>query len=138
MIVMQCVDDRGGTLFHCRRQSQDRLLRRRILESSAGCRLWMNAYSRRQFQEMPAGRSILVAEDFLEQAGAGEFCFVEGLPLRPWLPKIERVILYRWNRKYPADTYLDLALDMPPWMCISREEFPGFSHPVITEEVYLP
>ena len=139
MIVIQCVDNRGGTLFHNRRQSQDRLLRAHILADLTGRRLWMNAYSLQQFQRsLPPDQPVCVEEDFLSRAGKGEFCFVEGLPLVPWLGRIEQVILYRWNRDYPADTYLDLRLDAPPWTLASREEFPGSSHPVITKEVYLP
>ena len=115
MIIIQCVDNRNGTFFNRRRQSQDRLLRSRILSELHGRRLWMNAYSLRQFQkELPLEVRLSVDEDFLAKAGNGEVCFVEGLPLLPWLDRIEQVILYRWNRDYPADTYLDLALDAPP------------------------
>ena len=139
MIVIQCVDNQNGTLFNSRRQSQDRLLRQRILTVSAGRRLWMNAYSRRQFQKhLPSGASILAAENFLEIAGPGDLCFVEGLPLLPWLERIEALVLYRWNRDYPADVYLDLLPDAQGWSLISREDFPGSSHPSITEEVYKP
>ena len=139
MVVIQCVDNRNGILFHRRRQSQDRLLRARILSKLEGRRLWMNGYSYRQFQkDTSTGQVITVDAAFLSKAQAGEVCFVEGLPLRPWLEHIEQVVLYRWNRDYPADTYLDLALDAPSWSLVSREDFPGSSHPTITEEVYLP
>ena len=139
MILIQCVDNRNGTFFNRRRQSQDRLLRSRILSELHGRRLWMNAYSLRQFQkELPLEVRLSVDEDFLTKAGTGEVCFVEGLPLLPWLDRIEQVILYRWNRDYPADTYLDLALDAPPWSLAAREDFPGFSHPMLTKEVYIP
>ena len=139
MIIIQCVDNRNGTFFNRRRQSQDRLLRSRILSELHGRRLWMNAYSLRQFQkELPLEVRLSVDEDFLTKAGTGEVCFVEGLPLLPWLDRIEQVILYRWNRDYPADTYLDRALDAPPWSLAAREDFPGFSHPMLTKEVYIP
>ena len=137
MIVVQCVDNRNGTRFNGRRQSRDRLLRRRLLEKCRGRVLWMDAASFRQFQEDdPSGVTLRVAEDFLARAGSGEVCFVEGLPLAPWLERIEAVVLYRWNRDYPADTCLDL--DLGGWTLVSQTEFPGASHPVITEEVYRP
>ena len=58
---------------------------------------------------------------------------------RPFHPgacekEIEKVILYHWNRDYPADTYFDL--DLTDWKITRTEEFPGFSHDKITEEVY--
>ena len=76
MILILCVDDRGGLMFNRRRQSQDRILRADILELTDGKNLWMNAYSRKQFAESDAEK-ILVDETFLDAAGNGEFCFVE-------------------------------------------------------------
>lgn len=139
MIVIQCVDDRGGVRFHGRRQSQDRLLRAQIVADLGGRRLWMNNDSYRMFRkDLPPEQPVSVEEAFLGLAAPGETCFVEGLPLCPWLSRIEQVVLYRWNRCYPADTYLDLQLDAPPWRWVSRLDFPGFSHQTITKEVYIP
>ena len=88
MVVIQCIDNRGGTAFNARRQSQDQLLRARVLAKLRGRRLWMNAYSRRQFQkDLPPEFPISVDEDFLARAGTGDVCFVEGLPLSPWLDR---------------------------------------------------
>lgn len=135
MIPIVCVDDRGGTMFNGRRQSQDRLLREHLLEALDDRQLWMNAYSGRQFQAQGDSRMI-VDEDFLDKAPPGACCFVEGLPLEPWLERIEGLILFRWNRVYPADTYLDLSLTDGHWHLVAREEFPGSSHEKITKEVY--
>ena len=136
MIIIQCVDNRNGTFFNRRRQSQDRLLRSRILSELHGRRLWMNAYSLRQFQkELPLEVRLSVDEDFLTKAGTGEVCFVEGLPLLPWLDRIEQVILYRWNRDYPADVYLDW--DLSRFQVSGLREFPGTSHPNITRTIYV-
>lgn len=134
MIPIVCVDDRGGVLFNRRRQSQDALLRADALAMAAGSRLWMNAYTRSQFRE--DAELAVVEEDFLEKAGPGDYCFVEGLPLSPHLEQIEAVVLYRWNRAYPFDTVLDLALEVPPWQLVSSSEFAGSSHERITKEVY--
>ena len=76
MILIVCVDDHNGMMFNHRRQSQDRVLRADILELTDGKKLWMNAYSRKQFAESDAER-IMVDETFLDAAGDGEFCFVE-------------------------------------------------------------
>lgn len=135
LIAIVCVDDSGGTMFHKRRQSQDRVLREQVLQDAADRRLWMNAYSRKLFGEAGSA-AILVDEDFPAKAGPGDFCFVEGLALQPWMDRIERVVLYRWNRKYPADTFLDLRLDGPPWKLVQSSEFAGSSHEMITKEVY--
>ena len=44
MIVIACVDDKMGMLFNHRRQSQDSVLRKRILQITAGKILWMSRY----------------------------------------------------------------------------------------------
>ena len=133
MILIACIDDRGGMLFNRRRQSQDRLLRLDLLREAAGRPVWMNDYSRRQFD--PAPENILVAEDFAARAGEGEFCFFEDADPAPWLEKAEEVILYRWNRRYPADRYFPLPLEGRTLE--RREEFAGSSHERITKEVWV-
>ena len=91
MKIIVCVDNQNGMMFNHRRQSQDRVLRKRILELTGGKKLWMNAYSQKQFLQvngnMPKeqeqsgqlGQSgqIQADEEFLEKAGPGEYCFVE-------------------------------------------------------------
>ncbi len=132
MIPIVCIDDSGGMLFNHRRQSQDRLLRARVLEQTADGVLWMNAFSKKQFTE--AAPQIRVDENFLQLAQPEDFCFVEDRPLAEHLPRIRRLILYRWNRAYPGDQFLDL--DLTSWTQLSCTEFPGSSHDCITEEVY--
>ena len=73
MIVMLCVDDKYGMMFNCRRQSQDRVLREQIQKLTGGKPLWMNAYSKKQFED---SSNICVSEEYLEHAATGEYCFV--------------------------------------------------------------
>ncbi len=132
MIVIAAIDDRGGMLFNHRRQSQDRCLRADLLALVGAAPLWMNAYSKKQFSEVAP--SIRVDEAYLEKAKPGDFCFCEDAPLAPYQKKIEKIILYKWNRAYPADLYFDLSLD--GWNCTEVTEFVGSSHEKITREVY--
>ncbi len=131
MIVMTAVDDRMGMFFNGRRQSQDRVLRARILERCAGKVLWMNAYSARQFGE--AAKAARVDEDFLTKAAPGEYCFAENVLPDPL--QAEAVILYRWNRAYPGDFFFDW--DLSGWVKKESRDFAGYSHEKITEEVYI-
>ena len=144
MKIIVCVDNQNGMMFNRRRQSQDRVLRKRILELTGGKKLWMNAYSQKQFLQVNGNMSkeqeqsgqIQADEAFLEKAGPGEPCFVEDRSVAPFAGRVERVVLYRWDRAYPADLYWDLSLE--GWTLARREEFPGFSHEIITKEVYIP
>lgn len=134
MIAIVCVDDSFGMLFNNRRQSRDAMLNKKIIELSNGSKLWMNSYSYKIFEEIDKG-NINVAEDFLEEARTGEFCFVENKDLKPFNRYIERIILFKWNRSYPND----FTFDMP--MCefkLSESiDFAGNSHKKITMEVYV-
>lgn len=132
MTVYLCLDEKNGMLFHNRRQSRDRAVRADILRECAGSTLWMDAYSASQFEPAPA--AIVVAEDCLARAGIADSCFVERQVLAPWVEKIGRLVIYRWNRAYPSDTCLDVSLEN--WKLFSREEFSGYSHETITKEVY--
>lgn len=135
MIVMMCVDDNGGTMFNGRRQSRDRVLQEELLARTQGRRLWMNASSAALFAPEEEER-IAVAEDFLDRALPGEFCFAEGAALAPSEERIEELILFKWNRVYPADRFFDLPLEEHGWRMTGTREFPGSSHERITEEVY--
>lgn len=135
LIAMAIVDNANGMMFHKRRQSQDRIVREKILSMAAGKKLWMNAYSHRQFAKMD-GEQIAEAEAFLESAGQGEYCFVENVPLAPYEEKIEKLILFHWNRRYPGDFFLDLDLSEKQWKLTESSEFAGSSHEKITMEIY--
>ena len=48
--------------------------------------------------------------------------------------KIEKLIVFKWNREYPSDFSLDI--DLSQWSLISTTDFKGNSHEKITMEVY--
>lgn len=134
MLLITVVDASGGLLFNHRRQSQDRLLRARILDLTGDAPLWMDQYTASLFD--PPAANIRVAEDFLEQAGPGEYCLLEDRNAAPYLEKIEKIILYRWNRAYPGDFFFDIDVNQG-WQKVSSTDFAGSSHDKITEEVYI-
>ncbi|MBQ8799109.1 MAG: ribonuclease Z [Lachnospiraceae bacterium] len=134
MIVCVAVDDKNGMMFNKRRQSQDRNLREHLIKECGGSALWMNEYSAKQFGEEIAP-NVIVGNDFLSKAGEEEYCFVENLPLTEVEAKINKLIIFKWNRVYPADTYFDISLE--GWKMTETEEFVGSSHELITKEVWM-
>lgn len=132
MIAVVCLDDQNGMMFNKRRQSRDREVLKDILDMTKGTTLRMNDYSARLFEGMK--EEIHCEEEFLEQAEEGEVCFVENKQLGAYEDKIEQLIIYRWNRKYPADFFFDIHLDH--WMLTDSTEFQGNSHEKLTKEVY--
>lgn len=135
MIVIVAIDDKGGMLFNGRRQSKDRVLCEDVLTMTRNSRLWMNAYSAKQF-ENHNGENIKQCEDFLDSATAEEYCFVENASLNPYEHKIEKIVLYKWNRVYPGDKFFDINLSDGKWHMSSVSEFQGFSHEKITKEIW--
>lgn len=134
MRIILCIDDNNGISFHHRRQSQDRALVSRLLSLAGGHRLWMNSRSKRQFPD-PCPANLLVDEAYLEKAGPTDYCFVEDQDIAPYAHQMDRLILFKWNRSYPADVYL--TLDLSSWRLVETEDFPGYSHERITEEVFV-
>lgn len=129
MQVIITVENRNGMLFNHRRVSRDQKVSERILAYCKEKRLWMNAYSAKLFENNP---QIRVSETFLEQKDA--ICFVEDQDVTPYLPEIDTIILFHWNRDYPADFFF--TVDLSEWNRIHQEEFAGKSHEKITMEVY--
>lgn len=133
MILIVAVDDRNGMMFNHRRQSQDRVMREKILSFVNGGHLWMNTYSSRQFLGYGSEKNIVVDDNFLEKAGRDDYCFAEDV--LPDISAVDRLILFKWNRKYPGDFYFDL--DISSWRLIESSDFEGTSHERITMEVYV-
>ena len=136
MKLIVCLDTGNGILFGGKRQSRDRVVCEKILALTAGGRLWMNRYSYQLFADL--GKNVRIDEAFLLQAGAGDYCFAENADIRPYIDKITQVILFKWNRHYPADTVFPAELFTQKWPLTYTEEFSGYSHDRITMEVYGP
>lgn len=128
--LIVCLDDKNGMMFNNRRQSQDRVLRERMLSSITG-KLYMSEYSAKMFGE---NDRIVIDGDYRLHAGENDFCFAEDGEIS--LENVNTLIIYRWNRLYPADKRFDFDPCALGFKKISTEEFIGSSHPVITEEIY--
>lgn len=132
MNIIVCVDKNNGMMFNNRRQSQDQVLRARVIELCKGSRLLMNEYSARQFSEYS---NIIVSNNYLSEALPNDYCFIEDGILPP-TEAIESVLLFNWNRRYPSDVTFDLDLKQNCFKCQTTEEFAGSSHEKITLEIY--
>ena len=93
----------------------------------------MNAYSRSQFDETVEG--ITVDEDFMDKAGIGDYCFAENISVKAYEKQISKLVIFKWNRVYPADLYFDINLKK--CHLVKSSEFAGSSHDKITEEIYI-
>lgn len=140
MKLIVCIDEKKGMMFNHRRQSQDRVLRDDIRKECQGSILRMNAYSAGLFEkdaDMENTVQIFISEDFLAQASEDDCCFVEDQDVSLWLEQADTVILYQWNRHYPADLYFTAELSEDTWQMERQEDFAGSSHEKITKTVYV-
>ncbi len=128
MTVFLCLDDNNGMMFNKRRQSRDAAVINRIMELVGDKVLHINSYSSCLFED----RQNIIIDDDLSTA---EFCFVENISLADIINITDKLVIYRWNRVYPADMKLDIKLS--DWNKISIIDFVGNSHEKITEEVYV-
>ena len=125
MILAVVTDDDGGLTFHERRQSRDRVLRRKLAELSEGRLLWMNAYTAGQFDPFP--ENAVISDTFLKDAGPDDVCFAENEALLPYAGRIRAVWLFRKLDFIPSEHGMHL---------VSSGDFPGYSHEKITLEVW--
>ena len=129
--IIICIDKNSGMSFLGKRQSQDRVLREKVLEITSGSRLLMNPCSAKQFENT---ESIIVDDDFLNNANQGDFCFVEDREVTT--ENVESFYIFNWNRKYPGDLFFNVDLKAEGFKKIKKEEFQGNSHDKITLEIY--
>lgn len=135
MIIIACVDERNGMMFNRRRQSRDSAVCGDILRECGGKKLYMSTYSGKLFGDVEE-KNIRITEEFLKEAEEEDFCFIEDIQISGFENKIRTVILYQWNRRYPADQYFPLELTDGFWELQRTEELKGTSHEKITKEVY--
>ena len=132
MKLIFCTDNKRGMMFNKRRQSQDRILRARMLELAKCSRLLMSPYSAKQFSpEDP----IISDPNFLDIAGENDYCFIEDADAT--LDNCTELVIYLWNRDYPADKFLSFSPLDDGFVLASEEDFAGSSHEKITEKIYV-
>ena len=132
MKVIVCVDDGLGMAFNRRRQSRDRVLCEDLVKDLDGETRAIAPDSLTLFDGTEA--KLLVCDAPL--SSSAKVAFVENPPLLPYKYEIDEMVIYRWNRKYPADRYLDLLPMEHGFSLTERREFCGSSHEKITKEVY--
>ena len=131
LILIACVDDGMGMMFNNRRQSRDKLLIENLLQMCGETNLYYTQYSAKLFEEVAVGT---ITDNLLETVQDGEYTFVEDVDVSTLSDRIEELIVYRWNRVYPADKQLEISLEN--FELLETIEFAGNSHEKITREVY--
>ena len=132
MTIIVCLDKNGGQMFNRRRQSRDSAVTADICRIVGKRCLFCSPYSAQLFAR--AGIALHISSKFLSDAGKDDICFVEDAAV-PQKEDCKEIIVYNWNRDYPADLYFDRDR-LDGFRKTDVEEFKGISHEKITKEVY--
>ena len=127
------VDDKMGLAFNKRRQSRDRLLIDDICKKTDKD-IYISSYSALLFEEHKD--RVKIVDDPLRDCPDDGFCFVEMTELSPYVESISTLIVYHWNRLYPADKKLDIDIANCGFKMTAKYEFIGSSHDKITKGTY--
>lgn len=126
--VAICLDDEGGMTFFGKRQSRDRILIGELCDSTDG-KIYVNNFSSFLFGDRT--EKVCISDDPLAECPDGGTVFVENLALAPHLDKIDKILLYKWNTRYPYDRKIDISFSQ--FKTVSKKEFAGSSHDKITK-----
>ena len=129
MTVIVCLDNANGMMFNHRRQSRDANVVKDILKTINGASLLIAPYSEPLFSQ--AECSVSISDSFLADADAKDYCSVA-----KFKEKISKLVIYKWNRDYPADFYFDIDY-ANDYKLETTLDFVGTSHEKITKEVYV-
>ena len=137
MNLIICVDKTGGMLFNKRRVSRDQYVTADILKTVRGEKLLIHPYSTILFEKFEESfEAPLVCDDPMETAGDGEWCFIENQDITPYLGKVEKLLIYNWNTRYPFELAFDLESGLADFKLSEKSKFKGHSHDEITRCLY--
>lgn len=133
MTIVICADKNGGILFNNRRQSRDSKLIEDLIAFAKNRKILSAPYSEKLFAS--TGSDLCFCPDYLDRAGENDVCFVEKEDFAPYLSAANELVVYRWNKVYPADKFFcpeDFGFRLA-----NKTDFPGSSHDNIDREVYV-
>ena len=134
MKIIICIDERRGMLFNNRRQSKDRVLLEDVKNIVGAKRILCSPFSEKMLTE--AGVLHISTPNFLDIASKDDFCFVEDVSIINYISRIDTLIVYNWNRLYPADLRFEIIPELFGFQKKSIFDFIGSSHEKITRELY--
>ena len=132
MILAVCIDDHNGLSFNSRRVSSDKAVIQDIVKVADTQIIMITPYSAPLFQDFQ-GR-IEVKKNIFESSAV---CFAEAGDFLSVIDDVEKLIVYKWNRRYPSDQKFPLDAFKACMRLENTEDIPGSSHPCITREVYI-
>ena len=134
MIIIACVDNDMGMSFNNRRLSKDKVVTKHIIDLVSNKKIWINNFSKDLFEDYNLD-NLIIDDEFINKIGENDYCFIENIVPTEIEDKADKIIIYNWNRKYPADLYFNINLEN--WILEEETDFIGNSHDKITQKIYI-
>lgn len=133
MKLVVCLDENNGIRFFGKRQSQDELQRKNLFELIGNSKIFLTEYSYDLYKEIEFTFEII--DENIEIDEDSVFLY-EGEFLDKFLPFVDEIIVYFWNRDYPFDETFD-EFEQDCWKEKEVLEFKGKSHEKITRKIFV-
>ena len=133
MLVAWCVDNNNGLMFNGRRVSRDKAVYDDYISTSQN-KIYAQSCSE---DILGAYASVIFSDNPFDDAGADDSVFIESLAVMPYISKIDKIYVYKWNRDYPSDLKVDIDPTALGFKITETVEFPGNSHDIISKEIYV-
>lgn len=135
MNICVCVDDAMGMSFFGKRLSRDKAMTEKLLSHTEYDKILISEYSAPLFSDTNDAR-VCVTSDEYASCTERDICFFELEHITEYADKIEQIIIYKWNRKYPSDKKFPFSPADKGFTLTSTHDFAGNSHDNITEEIW--
>lgn len=134
MKIIVCLDDLQGMAFGGKRQSRDRVVTADIATTTKGKKLYADEYSLPLLRE---GGAECESADSCNCFGKEDYLFLEIRSPAEYVKSAEEIVVYRWNRRYPADIFFGIELLAEGFKLCEVEDIVGYSHEKISKEIYV-
>ncbi len=131
MTLIFCLDKNNGMLFGGRRQTFDYEVLDLIC-NIGGERLYITPFSQKYFGE----RSYELLGEGLKGAPSDAAVFLEDRDALPYISRVEKIIIYRWDKVYPADRWLGFSPLDEGFRLSGKVKFSTEVHKDIVKEIY--
>lgn len=137
MTIIVCIDECFGIAFGKKRQSRDRFLTRDAVEFAKNRRIVASPYSRLLFEEAEVDTDgIYFCDEPMKEAKDGDVIFLELAAPDAEIKKANEIVVYNWNRRYPATVKLNADVLKACFELKETFEFIGNSHEKLTRSLY--
>lgn len=131
MTLITCLDPKGGMLFNNRRQTLDYEVVD-MIRKTWGESLYISPFSEKYFEN----KKIKILGDPLKDAPDGAAVFIEDTDPLPYVHRIDKIVIFRWNEVYPADKGLSFLPEEIGFKRLGEIKFSTKVHKDIKKEIY--